>query len=101
MITLHALYETGSAEVKAAVLAFGERHRQGPSGMQPDWDLAQKHFTRIGEILMGQTAPGITTNMRTQHAAVGFLLAITQPHMRCPVCRMGSLRSGRAWRGRR
>ncbi|MGW2748102.1 hypothetical protein [Streptomyces sp. NPDC001450] len=93
MISLHDVYEQGSDAVKAAVLAFGARHR--PDGAspdaEPDWKCAEMHFTYLIEVIMGTAAPpqsGAAAAVRqAENAAIDFLLAVNnRPDYRCPIC---------------
>lgn len=93
MITLHDVHEKGSDAVKAAVLAFGARHRPDGAGpdAEPDWSWAERHFTHLVETIMGTASPTSTGTAaivhRAENAAVGFLLAVNnRPDYRCPVC---------------
>ncbi|MFE6485688.1 hypothetical protein ACFVGN_22505 [Streptomyces sp. NPDC057757] len=91
MITLHEVYEQGSAAVKAAVEAFGGRHPLDGVGAGPDWGRAEKHFTDLIAAIMGTAAPPQTgfaaIVSRAENAAVDFLLAVnSRPDYRCPVC---------------
>ncbi|MCX5250327.1 hypothetical protein OG895_34825 [Streptomyces sp. NBC_00201] len=93
MITLHDVYEQGSDAVKAAVLAFGDRHRPRDASpdAEPDWKRAEKHFTSLIEVIMGTAAPlqdsAADTVRRAENEAIGFLLAVNNhPDYRCPIC---------------
>ncbi|MFD8778394.1 hypothetical protein [Streptomyces sp. NPDC059916] len=60
MTTLHALYKEGSEERRAAIQAFGERHfvaAASGQAVEPDWDRAEKHFTALIAIIMGESKP--------------------------------------------
>ncbi|WP_282798102.1 hypothetical protein [Streptomyces sp. CC224B] len=93
MIALHDVHEQGNDTVKAAVHAFGALHLTGLGGpdAEPDWKLAEKHFTQVIETIMGTAVPlspgsrdGIVR--RAENAAVGFLPAAHTRHYRCPIC---------------
>ena len=93
MITLHDVHEQGSDAVKAAVLAFGARHRPDGAGpdAEPDWKWAERHFTHLIETIMGTAVPpkagAAATVRRAENEAVGFLLAVNnRPDYRCPIC---------------
>ncbi|MFJ4836369.1 hypothetical protein ACIP79_41730 [Streptomyces sp. NPDC088747] len=93
MITLHDVYEQGSAAVKAAVESFGGRHPLEGVGWDagPDWKRAEKHFTDLIAAIMGTAAPPQTgfaaIVSRAENAAVDFLLAVnSRPDYRCPIC---------------
>ncbi|MFI1840378.1 hypothetical protein [Streptomyces olivaceoviridis] len=66
MITLHDLYKEGNDGVKEAVQAFGARHPLKPDqpDAEPDWARAEKHFTRLIEVLMGEAAPSPLSKSR-------------------------------------
>ncbi|MET8129593.1 hypothetical protein ABZV67_38830 [Streptomyces sp. NPDC005065] len=93
MITLHEAHKQNSEAVKTAVLAFGARHPfdgAGPDG-EPDWKWAEKHFTRLIEVIMGTAAlaqtRGTDTVHRAENEAVQLLLTLnTVPRYRCPIC---------------
>ncbi|MFC9498397.1 hypothetical protein [Streptomyces sp. NPDC056982] len=95
MITLHDLHEEGNDRVKDAVLAFGARHPLKPDqpDTEPDWAHAERHFTYLIEVIMGEAAPpqlddsrdGIVR--RAQNEARQLLLTLnTLPGYRCPIC---------------
>ncbi|MGW5931896.1 hypothetical protein ACWF2L_37515 [Streptomyces anulatus] len=88
MISLHEVHKYGSDAVKAAVLAFGARHR--PDGAEPDWKRAEKHFTYLIEIIMGEAGPleaGAGAVLQAENAAIDFLLAVNnRSDYRCPIC---------------
>ncbi|WP_328876008.1 hypothetical protein OHT76_41305 [Streptomyces sp. NBC_00287] len=93
MISLHDVYEQGSDAVKAAVHAFGARHRPQGAGpdAEPDWKWAEKHFTYLIEAIMGTAAAPQTgaaaTVRQAENAAIDFLLAVNnRPDYRCPIC---------------
>ncbi|MCX5357354.1 hypothetical protein OG864_00980 [Streptomyces sp. NBC_00124] len=93
MITLHEVHEQGSEAVKAAVLAFGARHRPNGAGpdAEPDWKWAEKHFTYLIEDIMGSATPpqasAAATVRRAENEVIGFLLAVNnRPDYRCPIC---------------
>jgi hypothetical protein len=93
VITLHEVYEQGSNNVKAAVRSFGARHPV--SGVVPDaepnWKEAERHFTQLIEVIMGNAAPLPTgtadTVRQAEREAVAFLLAVDNAaRYRCPIC---------------
>ncbi|WP_329583109.1 hypothetical protein [Streptomyces sp. NBC_01361] len=95
MITLHDLYEEGNDRLTEAVQAFGARHPLRPDqpDAEPDWAQAEKHFTRLIEVLMGEAAPSPLDSgwtglvRRTENEARQLLLTFnTVPGYRCPIC---------------
>ncbi|MGW6605210.1 hypothetical protein [Streptomyces sp. NPDC055036] len=93
MITLHDVYKQGSETVESAVLAFGARHPLNAAApdAEPDWKWAEKHFTRLIEVIMGTAAlhrpAARDTVHRAENEAVQVLLTLnTVPHYRCPIC---------------
>ncbi|MFC8350936.1 hypothetical protein [Streptomyces sp. NPDC057280] len=98
MITLHEAFEQGSADVKAAIQAFGASHQSTEPESEcpppePDWKTAEKHFTQLTEVIMGAAIPHrpdrTSIVRRAEHEAIAFLLAVTQQtNFRCPICVM-------------
>ncbi|MCX4429879.1 MULTISPECIES: hypothetical protein [Streptomyces] len=93
MITLHEVHKRDGEDVKAAVLAFGARHPFDGArpDAEPDWKWAEKHFTRLIEVIMGTAALAQTRSTDTVHLAedeaVQLLLTLnTVPRYRCPIC---------------
>ncbi|MFC9534329.1 hypothetical protein ACFT38_27850 [Streptomyces sp. NPDC056975] len=95
MITLHDLHEEGTDGVTDAVLAFGARHplKPGQSDAEPDWAHAERHFTRLIEVIMGEAAPPQLDDSRdglvrrAENEARQLLLTLnTVPGYRCPIC---------------
>jgi hypothetical protein len=93
VITLHEVHKQDSGDVKAAVVAFGARHPFDGAGpdAEPDWKWAEKHFTRLIEVIMGTAAlaqgRGTDTVHRAENEAVQLLLTLnTVPDYRCPIC---------------
>ncbi|MBL1112766.1 hypothetical protein JK364_10210 [Streptomyces sp. 110] len=93
MITLHDVHKQGSEAVKAAVLAFGARHPRNDAApdAEPDWDQAERHFTRLIETIMGGVALPkdslSATVKRAENEAIHFLLSVSNlPDYRCPIC---------------
>ncbi|MFE6808614.1 hypothetical protein ACFVEN_44225 [Streptomyces sp. NPDC057681] len=95
MITLHDLHEEGNDRVADAVLAFGARHplKPGQPDAEPDWARAEKHFTRLIEVIMGEAAPPPRDDSwdglvrRAENEARQLLLTLnTVPGYRCPIC---------------
>ncbi|WP_331724034.1 hypothetical protein [Streptomyces sp. NBC_00005] len=93
MITLHEVYEQGTETVKEAVRSFGTRHPLGPAtaDAEPDWKLAERHFTSVIEVIMGTAAlaqpDAAGTVRRAENAARQLLLTLnTLPNYRCPIC---------------
>ncbi|MFH9264888.1 hypothetical protein ACH4KN_11590 [Streptomyces sp. NPDC017546] len=92
MITLHDVHKQGSEAVKAAVMAFGARHPldRTVQPADPNWHLAEQHFTRLIEIIMGAASlrdRAATAVQRAENEAVHFLLSVSDvPGYRCPIC---------------
>ncbi|MFE6838575.1 hypothetical protein ACFVFI_27515 [Streptomyces sp. NPDC057705] len=93
MISLHDLYEEGTEAVKEAVRSFGARHPLTVGGAEPDWKVAEKHFTHLIEVIMGTAAPAPAQTVaaasirRAENEAVQLLLALHPvPDYRCPIC---------------
>lgn len=93
MISLHDLYEEGTEAVKEAVQSFGARHSLAFGRAEPDWKVAEKHFTHLIEVIMGTAAPAradtAASIRRAENEAVQLLLALHPvPDYRCPICVM-------------
>lgn len=95
MITLHDVYKQGGEATRTAVLAFGARHPlDGDTpNAEPDWNRAERHFTRLIETIMGAATPprdsAAATVHRAENEAIGFLLSVSAlPDYRCPICVM-------------
>ncbi|MFD5430373.1 hypothetical protein, partial [Streptomyces sp. NPDC127084] len=86
-------YEQGTETVRQAIQAFGDRHPLTPAdaNADPDWKIAEKHFTHLVEVIMGTAALGQSnaagTIRRAENEAVQLLLTLnTVPNYRCPIC---------------
>ncbi|MFD9692888.1 hypothetical protein ACFWXO_44875 [Kitasatospora sp. NPDC059088] len=90
MISLHELYGRGG-DVEKAVMDFGHLHT-GPTGGEVDWNLAERHWTRLVDRILRNAGPAPHSTprqllRRAENAGVTFLLtlAITAGY-RCPIC---------------